>query len=443
MRLFTVGVVAAAVLLLAMAARAGTLDAASIQEHVLPNGLRVVIREGHGAELVAIQYWVRAGIFLENAETAGTAHFLEHLWFKGTPRRPAGDVDQEIEDLGSLLEAETDKDWTVVRTTVASQFAAKALDVIADVIQHPRFRLDDIEAERRVILDEIASTRADPNRLLIGRLYAAAFRTHPYRFETTGPPRNLLAFKQPQLREYYRAHYAPSNAILVIVGDVQPAEILRQVKALFPAPGPPAARPALPPLESGPAGTEPRRQVIETRFRGGYYGVAFPAPGMEATEDVYAMDVLVTALEQTPWGRLPTALRADAVSVRARYQTLRQPGLLMVTVQAMPEKLENVERLVLAEIQKLRDAPLSAAELEGTKRILTGKYAIDNETFEGQGLSLGYYAAIDRWQFACTYLDGIRKVTAEQVREAARRYLTAERAVTVIMRPGAEGGARP
>jgi zinc protease len=179
--------------------------------------------------------------------------------------------------------------------------------------------------------------------------------------------------------------------------------------------------------------------VVETRFRSGYYGVAYPAPGIATPADVYGMDVLVTLLEQHPWGRLPAVLRDDAVAVRARYQTLRQPGLLMVTAQAAPEKLDQVETRVLEEIRKLRDAPPTTAELEGTKRILAGKYAIDNETFEGQGLSLGYYAAIDRWQFACTYLDQIRAVTAEQVQQVARKYLVPERAVTVILRPRGQG----
>src|SRR5690349_17827472 len=116
MRCLTVGMVALLALSLVPLAAAGTLDAASIQESTLPNGLQVLIKESHAAEVVALQYWVRAGSYTESAETAGTAHFIEHLWFKGTARRPAGNVDQEIEDLGSLLDATTDKDWSLVKT---------------------------------------------------------------------------------------------------------------------------------------------------------------------------------------------------------------------------------------------------------------------------------------------------------------------------------------
>jgi predicted Zn-dependent peptidase len=147
----------------------------------------------------------------------------------------------------------------------------------------------------------------------------------------------------------------------------------------------------------------------------------------------------VTLLEQVPWGRLPAALRGTAVAVSADYPTLRQTGLLTIAVQTSPEQLDAAERIVLAEIAKLRESPPTAAELEGTKRILTGLYVVDNETFEGQAYSLGYYAAIDRWQFASSYLESIRKVTAEQVRDVAARYFAPERAVSILMRSGAEG----
>src|SRR5688500_9945019 len=116
MRSLSLVSLAVAVLVLGTPAASRTLDRQSVQSHILPNGLQVLIKEAHGASLVALQYWVRAGSFTETAETAGTAHFIEHLWFKGTAKRPAGNVDQEIEDLGALLEAETDKDWSVVKT---------------------------------------------------------------------------------------------------------------------------------------------------------------------------------------------------------------------------------------------------------------------------------------------------------------------------------------
>jgi zinc protease len=150
------------------------------------------------------------------------------------------------------------------------------------------------------------------------------------------------------------------------------------------------------------------------------------------------MDVVVTLLQHGRTGRLPTLLEQKVRAVEADYQTLRGPGLLTVMAGVAPERLEEVEKAVIEEIGKLRAAPPPAAEVEATKSILAGAYAMDNETFAGQGKALGYYAAIDRWQFASTYLQEINKVTPAQVHAAVRKYLDPERAVTVILQPRGE-----
>lgn len=427
-----------------------TLDPATIREQVLPNGLKVVVRASHAAGLVSLQYWVRAGVFREDEESAGTAHFIEHLLFKGTKNRPQGQIDAEIEDMGGVLEAETDKDWTTLRVTVATPFWAKALEVIADAVQHPLLRLQDMEAERQVILNEIAARQREPLRVLIDSLYYYSFSNHPYRFPTTGTPQQVVQIKLGPLRDYFRRYYTPANAVLVVVGDVTPEAVFKEAGKLFQraadgrleAFGERALR-----LVAVPAAADeqaPRRHVIPSPFRGAYYGVAFPAPGVKDVPDVYAMDVLVTLLQHGPSGRLP-ALWKDLPVRRSQadYQTLRDPGILTVMVAAAPEQLEEIETRVLAEFDRLRATVAPAAEIEATKSILAGSYALDNETFAGQGKSLGYYAMIDRWQFASTYLDEIARVTPAQVQAAARKYFVPERAVTVILRPRGSGQEAP
>jgi zinc protease len=442
--LLVIGAVCLAGHLPTACATPGTLDAASIRDQVLPNGLRVVVRESHAAGLVALQYWVRAGVFLEDEKSNGTAHFIEHLLFKGTDTRPQGAIDAEIEDLGGVLEAETDKDWTTLRATVATPFWTKALTVIADTVQHPRLRLEDMEAERSVILDEVAAAGTDPARALTNRLFQDALPHHPYRFLTTGTPENVRQIKLGPLRDYFRKYYTPANSVLIIVGDVTPETALQQARTLFPGSGGrPADTPApasLPPAAKPSAQTEPRRAVVPTDFRGGYFGVAFPAPSVRQVPDIYAMDVLVTMLEQGPTGRLPALLRDQARLVKADFQTRRDPGLLTIRVSTTPDRLEQVEKSVLGEIGRLRAAPPPSAEVEATKSILVGSYALDNETFAGQGSTLGYYAAIDRWQFASSYLENIAKVTPEQVHSVAVKYLVPEQSTTVILRPRGQGG---
>jgi zinc protease len=417
------------------AAAAGTLDPASIHETIFPNGLRLLVKEGHAVNLVAIQYWVRTGGFRETERNRGVAHFIEHLIFKGTDRYPAGGIDEEIEDLGGVLSAVTEKDWVMFGTTVASQYTGKALDVLGDALRHPKFRPADLELERRVIADEAAAQRLDPDRVVTDRLFHIAYPHHPYGSDVLGTPDSIAKMTRADVQQFFADQYTPSNATMVIVGDVDAAAVAARVRSAFGVertPGNPVAA-KLPSPDPPPAAA---RETIAGNGEEAYYGVAFPAPAV-TDPDVHAMDILVTLLEQGSFGRLPTALSGIAASVKATFETRRQPGLLTVVVGAPPAALPKVESTVLAVLRDLAQNGPSDAEVQATKSVLAGSYATDNETFAGQANTLGYYDAIDRWQYAVNYLPTIARVTAAQVHAVAEKYLDPSHSVTVILSPAA------
>lgn len=417
---------------------AGTLDPASIKETVFPNGLRLLVKEAHAVNLVAIQYWVRTGGFRETEQTRGAAHFIEHLIFKGTDRYPQGGIDTEIEDLGGVLSAVTEKDWVMFGTTVASQYANKALEVLGDAMRHPKFRPDDLETERRVIAEEIAAERLEPDRVVTARLFHMAYPHHPYGHDVLGTPETVTKMTRAVVQQFFANQYTPSNATLVIVGDVDGAALAQRAKVAFgveSTPGSPVAQklPAPdPPLAAA-------RETIEGEGRQGYFGIGFLAPAV-SDPDVHAMDLLVTLLEQGTFGRLPAAVGGMATTVKATFETRRQPGLLTIVVGAAPAALAKVEATVLSVLRDLARNGPTEAEVLATKSLLAGSYAVDNETFSGQANTLGYYASIDRWQFASEYLPRIGRVTTAQVRAAAAKYLDPAHAVTVVMRPAAAKG---
>jgi zinc protease len=411
----------------------GTLDPASIHETVFPNGLRLLVKEGHAVNLVAIQYWVRTGGFRETEKNRGVAHFIEHLIFKGTDRYPEGGIDEEIEDLGGVLSAVTEKDWVMFGTTVASQYTGKALDVLGDAVRHPKFRPADMEVERRVIADEAAAQRLDPDRIVTDRLFHIAYPHHPYGSDVLGTPETVRKMTRADVQQFFADQYTPSNATLVIVGDVAPAAVAARARAAFSVertPGNPVA--AKLPAPDPPSAA--LRESIQGIGEEAFYGVAFPAPAV-TDPDVHAMDILVTLLEQGTFGRLPAALSGIASGVKATFETRRQPGLLTVVVGAPPGSLPKVETTVLGVLRDLAQNGPSAAEVQATKSVLAGSYAVDNETFAGQANTLGYYDAIDRWQFAAGYLPAVARVTASQVHAVAEKYLDPSHAVTVIMGP--------
>lgn len=438
--------VALAAAVTAMPAGSTTLDPKSIHEKVFPSGLRLIVKEAHGADLVAIQVWVRAGGFLEDAKNTGTAHAIEHLVFKGTEQRGPGSIDQEIEDMGGELGAMTEKDWTQFGTTVASQHALKAIDVMGDTIRNPRFRSQDLQEERPLILEELALAKIDPEKLVATELFQLAYRKHPYGRDARGDESVINHLNLESVRAFYRKHYSPASITVVVVGDVPTEAIEKQVSRAF---GADAAGPSKPPYELTPPETacqKPDRKVVPTPLQISLVGMAFPAPGISDRPDVYAMDILVTLLENGAFGRLPRALRGKSGGVKATFTTRRQPGILTVLAQARPKDLEAVEKAVRDAMEDLLAHPPTDEEIAFTKRQLAGNFTLENETFAGQANSLGFYDSIDRWQFATTYLDQIRDCTREQVITTAKKYLTLEHSCTVILqprppRPGSGAGA--
>jgi zinc protease len=423
--------------------RAGTLKKEQIREFVYPSGLRLVVKEARAAELAAIQVWVQAGGLVETSETFGISHVIEHLVFKGTETGGPGSLDDEVEGVGGLLEATTEKDWIRFACTVGAPYAERVLKAIGEALRNPRLQAEDLEAERPVLLEEIDRRDGDPLSLITAMLYEQAYREHPYARDVRGSRRGVGLLEVEEVRRFYHRHFHPARMTVVVVGDVDAVAVSEWVKVAFAAPahmGEPA-EPVLPePVQ--PCARADRR-VLPTRLALAYVGLAFPAPGIADAADVHAMDVLLTLLEHRGSGRLPNAVR-NRGRVLATYETRRHPGLFSVIVVGPPGEIGAMEQLVLKEIDLVRRQPVAPQELAYARELLRGSFALDNETFAGQATSLGYYAAIDRWQFAAEYADRVAQVTPAQVLAVAQKYLTPEQSVAVVLQPRTqESSARP
>jgi len=424
------------------AGRAATLDAARVKETVFPNGLRLVVKEARATDLACVQVWIRAGGFLEDERTSGMCHVIEHLVFKGTEIGGPGSLDAEIENLGGLLEASTEKDWTRFSCTLAGRYVGKVIAVIGDALRRPRFRPEDWEAERPVVREEIQQVRLNPEAYVAQHLFDLAYEKHPYRWDVRGNLPFVNTLDVQQVRAFYQKHYLPAQMVVVVVGDVDPAGVERAVRAAFAADtAAPKAPPALPPDERPcPRAT---RRPLPGLYLSGYVGLAFPAPAVSALPDTHAMDVLLTLLEHGGTGRLPRALRNVGGTVSALYETRRQTGLFLVTAATGRVEPEPVEALLRREFDFLAAHAIPPEEVAMAKNQLRGSYALDNEPYVGQAGTLGYYAAIDRWQFAADYLAQIQAITPEQVQECARNYLKTEQSVAVLLRPRGAPAAPP
>jgi zinc protease len=394
--------------------------------HVLPNGVRVIIQEFRSSEVVAVQLWVRAGSRDEAASELGLAHYLEHMLFKGTTTRARGFADREIEGVGGRINAGTSLDYTFYHAVVPRARAVPTVEMLADVSVNSVLDETELELEKKVVLEEMRLTEDSPQRYLIRQLYGVVFGSHPYARSGLGTPDIIQALNRDTLLSFYRRYYVPEAFSLVVVGPIDPTEVLQAAeRSLGRLPRSGFQRLPAP----APASLVPRN--VDTPRPGAlaYLGVGWLGPKLDHA-DTPAVDLLVSILGETRSSRLPQSLRerlALVNSVRSEYAALEAAGAIAVTAQLEMSNLAKAEAEIMKEVQRLREQGVTEAELRRAITLAEAQHAFGSETAEGRARLFGRAETVWRLAEELAYIDRVRTVTAEQVRLVARRYLDPER----------------
>src|SRR5438477_10301435 len=200
----------------------------------LDNGLTLIIREDHSAPVVSAQVWCKAGSIDESKWLGGgLSHVLEHMLFKGTTTRPAGRIDQEIQDAGGYMNAYTSFDRTVYWINVPNTGASVAIDILSDIVQNATLPAEEMLKEKQVILREMDMNQDDPNQRSARRLFETAYTKSPYRFTVIGYPDIYNEVQRDDVFHYYQEKYAPNNVFFVVVGDINVKEVETQIRTAF------------------------------------------------------------------------------------------------------------------------------------------------------------------------------------------------------------------
>src|ERR687894_2998172 len=209
------------------------IDPSSVQRTILPNGLRVLVRRDSSAPVVAVVTYVCAGYFDETDDIVGIAHVLEHMYFKGTPTRGVGEIARETKAVGGDLNAATIYDYTSYYTVLPSSGFATGLDVQFDAYANSLIDGEELARELEVIIQEAKRKADNPHAVAIETLYEVLHDRHRIRRWRIGREPELRALRREQLLAFYRNFYRPGNTILVVVGDVDADEALREVERRY------------------------------------------------------------------------------------------------------------------------------------------------------------------------------------------------------------------
>ncbi len=396
--------------------------AASPTRHILPNGIPLIVQEQPGSELAAVQLWVRAGARDESASELGLAHYLEHMLFRGTTSRPTGFVERDVESVGGAMNAGTSWDYTYYYITLPPARVSHGIELLADIAMNAALDTTVLDKEKDVVLEEMRLSQDNPRRMLTRTLYAQLFEAHPYGREILGTPALIRALTRDTLLSFYRHHYAPEAFAVVVVGPVDPEQVIATARATF-GRLPRSGTGRLP--LGGPPAFHPRRTEIVRQGGHAYLGMAWPATRLDHA-DTPALDLLASILGGRRSSRLVQSLREQrglAVSVDAGLAAMAAAGAVVVTAQVDPANLKAAEDQIVAEVRRVREAGVTLTEL---RRAVTGAeaaYEFRMETAQGRANTLGHAETLWTIEDELAYVSRLRSVSVEQVQAVARRYL--------------------
>ena len=425
-----------------MAVVAPAADAAVIHEHVLDNGLRVLLQEAHAAPLVSVWCWYRVGSRDEDSGRTGVSHWVEHMNFKGSTNIPRDQVKGIIERYGGTWNGYTWIDQTAYTSTATRDALDQMLFVEAERMGECLYDPDDVASERTVIISELQGGENEPDQLLDQEVTATAFRVHGYRHPTIGWLPDLESMTRDDLYGHYRRFYVPNNATLVLAGNFEVRDALRRVEARFSAMAPGDVRRRVEPREPEPCGE--RRVVVSRPGTAAYLRLAFRAPAVADAEfpAMLVLDAVLTGAKgvniwsgsRTPApqrkSRLYTALVDSglASAVNGSLAPTADPFLYAVSATATDgTRLGVLEEAASEAIDRVRHDGITAGELDRARRQLLARLVFENDSVTSIAHQLGFFETIASWRAVHELPGRIQAVTLDAVNAAAASRLTTSR----------------
>ncbi|MBX3686676.1 MAG: insulinase family protein [Rhodocyclaceae bacterium] len=447
----------------AMLACVGVLAAATClanpYETTLENGLKVIVKEDPRAPSAVNMVWYRVGAMDEIDGTSGVAHVLEHMMFKGTQEVGPGEFNKRVAKVGGRDNAFTGHDYTAYFQQVPADRLGEMMGLEADRMRHLRFADEDFAKELEVVKEERRMRTDDkPRSLVYEQLMATAFTAHPYRRPIIGWMTDLEQMKSADARQWYRQWYAPNNAYVVVVGDVQHEQVFAEAERLY-------GGYKVDPLPARRTVLEPRQPGIRTaNVRAPadlpYVMLAWRAPTLRDVEkdrDVYALQVLAAVLDGHDGARLAkNVVRGSqvALSAGAGYDgTARGESLfIMDGTPAKGHTVEEVQQALRGEITRIQQEGVSQEELRRVKAQAIAGQVYKRDSLMGQAMEIGMLEAVGlSWRDEPKMMEMIRSVTADEVQSVAKRYFSEDSLSVATLdplplddkpRPGRSAGLR-
>ena len=426
-------------------------SADGVHEYKLNNGMKIIIKEDHRAPVVVSQVWYKVGSSYEYGGITGASHVLEHMMFKGTQKHGPNEFSRIISANGGRENAFTGQDYTAYFQQLEKSRLAISFELEADRMQNLLLDPEEMAKEVKVVMEERRMRTEDkPQSLTYEQFNAIAFVNSPYHNPIIGWMDDLENLTIDDLQHWYQQWYAPNNATLVVAGDVDPAEVIALAKKYY---GPVKARSV--------ASVKPQREIEQRGIRRitvkapaqlPHIFMGYKTPVLKTAEaewEPYAIDMLSGILDGGASARFTRNLirgQQIAASVGAGYDLYSRLGDMLV-ISATPSKdvsIAELETAIRSEIDHLKRELVTQDELDRIKAQVVAGKVYEKDSIFYQAMQIGTLETVGlNWRLMDEYVDRLKAVTPEQIREVANKYLSEDRLTVAVLEPQAMTSTTP
>lgn len=407
---------------------------------MLDNGLKVITVEDHKSPVVTFQIWYKVGAIDESAGTTGLTHLMEHMMFKGTKKYPKGEFSRIVAKNGGTENAFTSKEYAAYFEKFSSDRLELSLELESDRMKNLLLDPKEFELELAVVKEERrSSTDDDPTSVVFEELYAAAFLVHPYRSPVIGWMTELDSLRHEDLTEHYKKYYSPNNATIVIVGDIDTASLIPQIKKYFekiPASTLPERRKLVEPKQLGE-----RRFKVHKSAQLPFAAIGYHVPNL-THPDSYTLEIIQNILSAGKSSRLYQDLvyeKQIALYAGGYYSRVKSsPDLFVFYGGLQPGKTtKELEDAIYAQLEELKTKPVTDEELQKAKNQVEAAFIFGQDSIFYQAMKIGQLESIgvDHKPYLDQFVSKIREVIKQDIMRVAQDYFDQKNRTVGILIP--------
>ncbi|MCL2484511.1 MAG: insulinase family protein [Endomicrobia bacterium] len=403
------------------------------------NDLTAVLIHNNDSLAASVTVFVRAGAVDEKPSQAGLSHFLEHLMFKGSENYPGDELSRRVENMGGYINAATSKEYTVYYINIQKDGVEETIKMLADVMQNPLLPKDDIDRERKVVIEEIQRHSDNPHAVLYENFFQSIYEESALKNSIIGTADVIANVSRDEIYEYYSAHYVPEKMVVVVSGNFdkkKTQKLIDKTFGKFQKRTPPADPVTVEKVHTG------KDWLKHDKVEVGYLVSGFLGPDI-TSDDIFIADLAMSVLGGGKTSRLYRVLKDEkrlVYSIGSAFMTVKGTGVAYISAVFAPENLDAIKAEIKRQVENIIENGIEEEELNRSKLAFKTSWNFSHETPFDIAHNVGYWTLMGRPDAIDGYMPRIEALTAEDVRNFFVKYFSADRMTTAALLPNAKAG---